>query len=152
VIYLDDPETGKPIYARTLVGNPITLSIARRVASDEIATAMMEVSKLTRQTFLIEVAVLAAASLEKTSSPLQSYLTSWAALELFINSSFKATYEQRWHEVLKQSVPPCSHDVLERYKEVMPSKYRLADKFTVIASLLDEQSAPAAIVEFKRLK
>ena len=80
------------------------------------------------------------------------FIAAWLALEIFVNASFKATYESRWFDIMENGAPAAAKPVFERLRDVMRDKYRLADKFLVIASVLDSDAAAMDIDEFRRLK
>ena len=58
----------------------------------------------------------------------------------------------RWFEIMEDGAPASAKPVFERLKDVMSDKYRLADKFLVIASVLDSGGAADDATEFGRLK
>jgi hypothetical protein len=91
-------------------------------------------------------------SLEQATDELQGFIAAWSALEIFVNASFKDTYEARWFEVMEDGAPASAKPVFERFQEVMRDKYRLADKFLVVASVLDPDTATDDAKEFRRLK
>ena len=53
---------------------------------------------------------------------------------------------------MEDGAPTAAKPVFTRFKDVMSDKYRLADKFLVIASVLDSAAAADDCAEFMRLK
>jgi hypothetical protein len=53
---------------------------------------------------------------------------------------------------MEAGAPASAKPVFERFQNVMSDKYRLADKFLVIASVLDSAAATEDAKEFRRLK
>lgn len=91
-------------------------------------------------------------SLEEATGELQRFISAWSALEIFVNAAFKSTYETRWFEIMEEGAPASARPVFARFQDVMSDKYRLADKFLVIASVLDPATAAGDAAEFGRLK
>ena len=53
---------------------------------------------------------------------------------------------------MEEDAPASAKPVFERFRDVMSDKYRLADKFLVIISVLDPAAATIDASEFRRLK
>ena len=53
---------------------------------------------------------------------------------------------------MEKGAPVAAKPVFERFKDVMSDKYRLADKFLIIASVLDATAAATDAAEFRNLK
>jgi hypothetical protein len=92
------------------------------------------------------------ASSDKKSSDLQRFVAAWSAIEIFINSTFKSHYEKRWFNIMEEGAPASATQVFERLKTVMADKYRLTDKFLVIASILNPEMATEDEKEFREAK
>lgn len=93
-------------------------------------------------------------SLETTQDELRAFVFAWSALEILTNKIF-STYEEKFISNI-ESVHN-SHGVnqfLMRIKEVMKDKYRLTDKFSLIASFLSNESDKITedIESFKNMK
>ena len=87
---------------------------------------------------------------------LKAFLSGWAALEILIGKAFK-TYEQDFLSPLKNAGQATLRDrFLGRIKEVMNDKYRLTDKFVVVAAVLfpaaPERELDEDLKTFCRLK
>lgn len=73
---------------------------------------------------------------EYETDQLKAFLSGWAALEILIAKAFNA-YEHAFLSPLKNSGQPTLRErFLERIKDVMKDKYRLTDKFVVVAAVL----------------
>ena len=67
---------------------------------------------------------------------LKAFLSGWTALEILIGKAFN-TYEQVFLSPLKNAGQATLRDrFLDRIKVVMKDKYRLTDKFVVVAAVL----------------
>ncbi len=101
---------------------------------------------------LVDCARLLVRSLYDDNDALFSFLSTWSALEIFVNRSFR-TYEKLVLEKLCQGgTPTAPSEFVERIRDVMRDKYGLSNKFALIASELDAGSAEGDTREFKRIK
>ena len=71
---------------------------------------------------------------------------------MFVNATFKETYKSQWFDIMENGAPAAAKPVFERFKDVMRDKYRLADKFLIICSVLDASAAASDSDEFRKLK
>jgi hypothetical protein len=69
----------------------------------------------------------------------RAFVDGWTALEIFVNKAFQ-WYEKRFAAKLEQELPSAKR-YLERIRVVMKDKYRLADKFAIIAGELNTESS-----------
>jgi hypothetical protein len=152
VVYLVDPDTQKPIYNFTVEGGFARGSIASPLTLDAIAEAAALAPKLASHKAVARPTSLLVASLNEATDDLQAFIAAWSALEIFVNATFKATYENRWFEIMEGGAPASAKPVFERLKGIMNDKYRPTDKFLVIASVLDAIMASDDATEFGRLK
>ena len=153
VVFLIDPNDGKPIYNLSAQFHGGRASVASPLTEDVIAETAALTSKLVVQKGgMAKLVSLLITSLEDATSDLQSFISAWSALEIFVTSTFKSTYEARWFEIMEDGAPTSARPVFNRLKDVMRDKYRLADKFIVIASVLDSVAATKDSEEFGRLK
>lgn len=150
VVFLVDPDGKKPIYAFTAqvklsadVASPLTQSVITESAA--LAPRLAE-KTLARPTSLLFT------SLEKATGELQGFIAAWSALEIFVNATFKSSYEKGWSAIMAGGAPASAKPLFKRFQEVMSNKYRLVDKFLVIASVLDADHAADDAAEFRRLK
>jgi hypothetical protein len=151
-IYLVDPDNGKPIYTFSVQGGSARLSVASPLTGEIVAAAGRRVSKVIGDKQLARPTSLLVTSLNRTTDALQAFVAAWSALEIFVNAGFKATYESRWFDIMESGAPVAAKPVFERFKDVMSDKYRLADKFLIIASVLDADAATTDADEFRNLK
>jgi hypothetical protein len=91
-------------------------------------------------------------SLDMSTDGLEAFIGAWSAFEIFVNAMFKRFYETKWFQIMEQGAPASGRPMIDRFKEVMGERYRVADKFVVIASVLDPEHATAEIEEFRKLK
>lgn len=152
VVYLVDPENDKPIYAFTMQAGAARASIANPLSQDVITQAAARAPHLMTDRAMVRPVNLLITSLDQSTNELQAFIAAWAALEIFINATFKATYKARWFEVLEHGAPDPVRPVFKRLDEVMGDKYGLANKFLIIASLLDDAAADVDATEFRKLK
>jgi hypothetical protein len=76
-------------------------------------------------------------------------------LEIFVNKVFKQYNTAFFDSVLDEGHPEVQRKYLGRVRDVMKDKYRLADKFAAISSLLAPSTADKdlqAFVEAKKLR
>lgn len=151
VVYLIDSDRGKPVYAFNLRGSG-TLSLSGQLTATTIDEAATIARKLVSDKVMAKPTSLLVTSLEEAAEGLERFIAAWSALEIFVNATFKSAYESRWFAMMEEGGPPSGKAVFERFKDVMSDKYRLADKFLVIASVLDPTAAASDATEFSRLK
>lgn len=152
VVYLVDPESEKPIYAFTMSAGAARVSIASPMTADVIAEAGSRVARMMDDKAMARPASLLNTSFNQGTDALQGFIAAWSALEIFVNASFKARFESRWFDIMESGAPAAAKPVFERFKDVTSDKYRLADKFLVIAAVLDADAATADAEEFRKLK
>ncbi|OIP61522.1 MAG: hypothetical protein CO148_10535 [Nitrospirae bacterium CG_4_9_14_3_um_filter_41_27] len=88
----------------------------------------------------------------KRNDRLQSFLSGWSALEIFINKTFTVYEEEFMKRVIRDDAPAGTTRYIDRIREVMEGKHRLLDKFIVIAACLGGDTIEADIDLFKKLK
>lgn len=152
VIYLVEPGSEKPIYTFSVqIGSP-RLSIISPLSEAAVSDATKRIPRLFGDKTLGRPASLVVTSVDRATDALQGFLAAWSALEIFVNATFKATYELQWFDVMKNGAPVAAEPVFKRVKNVMSEKYRLADKFLIVASVLDANAAEIDAGEFRELK
>lgn len=151
-IYLREAESGKPIYTFSFTAGTARLSIAAPLAAEFATEVAQRAQKIRNDGAFGRPANLLITSLTRETDALQAFIAAWSALEIFVNATFKATYEARWFDIMKRGAPESAKPVFERFRSVMSDKYRLADKFLIIASVLDATAATTDADEFRRLK
>jgi len=131
VIYLVDGDTSKPIYVFNFQGGFARASTASPLTDVIVAAAAGLAPTLSLDKRMARPAGLLLASLERATGELQGFIAAWSALEIFVNATFKSTYEARWFAIMEEGAPVSGKPVFARLKDVMSDKYRLADKFLV---------------------
>jgi hypothetical protein len=122
------------------------------VVSEGMNTDILGIGRaLVLEDQLQRVSALIADSLANDNDPLRAFLTSWSALEIFINKMFPR-YEAAFAADLSAAHPAVGHQhYLARVREVMAGSVRLADKFAVIAAALTPDTEATDSATFKRL-
>ncbi len=140
-VFLCEEPSSKPVYVVQFKAGMASLSVSSPLSSESIGAAIDLMRDHDDEFQNSRYYRLLRASYDKKTSDLQRFVAAWSALEIFINSTFKTHYEKRWFNIMEEGAPAAATQVFERFKEVMKDKYRLADKFLIIASLLDPDSA-----------
>jgi hypothetical protein len=142
-IYLTD-EQGRTLYSLTFsVTGEATVS--RGLAPDGPSRISARYVRLARMESLERVQRLFSEMADSEADRLRAFLTGWAALEVFINKTFK-TYEDRFLAPLTAAEQPVLRErFLVRVKEVMKDKYRLTDKFLAVAAVLFPDAPDATL-------
>jgi hypothetical protein len=151
-MYILHPDSIKPTYSFTFTAGNLRMSIGTML-DDDTKNRIHHYAKRLRKGHNIEkVLDQFVQSLAKEKDEFRAFLAAWTALEIFITSTFKRTYEQCWFDRLRDASPPSSQPYFKNVKDVMSDRHRLLDKFVVIASLLDPESGTDAIAKFKTIK
>ncbi|MBX3493554.1 MAG: hypothetical protein KF899_11375 [Parvibaculum sp.] len=152
ITYLVDHDTENPIYEpKHTFGDRIS-SAPGALTEDFVARVGEIIPAIINDDVLVRPTSLMATSFDQAMGPLQSFIAVWSALEIFVNATFKATYESRWFDIMEEGAPTAAKPIFERLKEVMSDKYRVADKFLIVASVLDADAATPDADEFRKLK
>jgi hypothetical protein len=152
VIYLVEPDHPKPIYTFTPELGALKLSLASPITGTVLSNVAKRIPKLGAEKALARPISLLTTSLDRRTDELEAFIAAWSALEIFVNATFKTTYELRWFDIMQNGAPISAKPVFQRFKDVMSDKYRLADKFLIIASVLDSDSATNDAEIFRNLK
>jgi hypothetical protein len=152
IIYLVNPGSEKPIYTFTIKGGAIGVSIGSPLADDHLAEAAVLVPKLLENREVSKASSLILSSLNKATDQLQAFIAAWSALEIFINATFKSAYQTQWIRILEIGAPAAVRPVIDRLADVLADKYRLTDKFLIVAAVLDAEGAAEDSEAFQRLK
>lgn len=149
-IYFSDSK-GKPLYSFTFQGGHARFILANPIDLEK----EKEISKITGLSIgnqqLKTPFRLLTQSLETTQDKLRAFISAWTALEILTNKIF-SIYEEKFIDDIADDHN--SHGVnqfLTRIKDVMKDKYRLTDKFYLIASFLSNE-ATEDIELFKSMK
>jgi len=95
---------------------------------------------------------LLATSLKARNEQLKAFLTCWTALEIFVNKYFKVFNKEFFTELKAGEHPDVREQYLDRISEVMKDKYKLNDKFGIIALRLSPKTADRDVDIFNILK
>jgi len=148
VLFYRDDE--KPIfcyqleaYATAHVASPVTQNIV-----DEVTRFTVQLSTGRSYT---DVTRLLSKSMDLDSDRLLSFLSAWVALEIFIGKTFKE-YENLIFGDAGSGSMPAHPKVIKWMREVMSGKFRLTDKFAIIAGALGKDDVDADLKTFAELK
>ncbi len=146
-VYNFTDSSNKPLYFARLEAHPPRVVTARSIDTrieNEIAQLMKIMSR--NKTEFKTPLRLYMESLE-SNDELRKFIAAWTALEIMTNKMFKY-YEDR---VFHKLQPGEARDFASFIRNMMKDKYRLADKFSLIAAFLVDDSA-TDIQLFKGLK
>lgn len=129
----------KPLYSYTFQGGRARLIVAKPVDSEK-ETEISEVIGLSNANMQLKTPFrLLTQSLETTQDNLRAFLSAWSALEILTNKAFPV-YEEQFIAGIMDDHNSCGvNSFLERIKDVMKDKYRLTDKFSLLASFLSNE-------------
>ena len=120
--------------------------------SAEIAAQLPTfVEVMLKEPFLEKVGRLFAASLAERDH-LRRYLTGWTALEAFVGGSFKHRYSAYWNKLKMDGLHTEARPLFPDWVKVEEGKYSLADKFAIIAWILNGKNAQADLELFRASK
>ena len=100
---------------------------------------------------MVEPMSLLVTSLNETTEELLAFIAAWCAIELFVEGIFKQ-YKTSWFNLIKNDAPDFAKRVSMRFGDFVANKQGLAEKFYIIASVLDAHAAAADDEKFTRLK
>lgn len=134
-IYFRDTN-GKLLFSYEITGGKARLILSKIQDSDKIENISKLIDISEKNSQLNSVFRLFSQSLEANQNRFKAFLSIWSATEIFVNKSF-TYYEEKF--ISKVSGNHDSNGVdrfMERVQSVMKDKYRLYDKFVLIASYL----------------
>lgn len=119
------------------------------VSEEMLDRIRLSIAQLDGRVDLNTVSRLLAQALRSETHRLQAFMSAWTALEIFVAKTFP-----RFEELFLQSLSEgqASRDVLKRIQEVMSDKYRLTDKFSLLASHLAPEDAERDTRDFGTFK
>jgi len=143
---------GKKIYAKELIAGTPSIFVSSPWNAADQTLLQADFLALRELTTLIRVHQLFAASLEQTHDRLRAFLSGWSALEIFVNKVF-SLYETVFLGGLTSDTDPKAKEwYVGRIREVMKDKYRLRDRFALIAASLVPCEADADVDDFVAAK
>lgn len=129
---------GKLLFSYTGKAATLRAICMKRFDDATIRDSSELINRLINNKQFKSVSRLLAQSLETKQDKFRAFLSAWSAIEIFINKVF-VQYEAKF--ISNVDNDHSSHGVskyLERIQSVMKDKYRLTDKFTLIASFLGD--------------
>jgi hypothetical protein len=143
---------GKPVHAYTFSGGTASAFVSRTASPETLQAIGIQYPKLVGNKSLSRVVQLLASSYESEGDKLRSFLAVWTALEIFVNKTF-VNYERQLFRQLRLEGRPAAHgQSLDRIQSVMKDKYKIWDKFAVIACELSPADADTDVAIFKSAK
>lgn len=94
---------------------------------------------------------LLAQSLDERNDALRSFVAAWTGLEVLVAVTF-STYEAAFMGSFMQVLPAAAGPAAERTREVMATRYRVLDRFVIMASSLDLEGCGPDIKQFETVK
>jgi len=114
ICWVCDDDSEKPIYILNITFGTPRVSVSRRMTPDSISTIPTEVGQLNSESVAARAYNLLSTSLDRGTDELQGFIAAWSALEIFINSAFKSTYEARWFTIMMAGTPESSKPIFDR--------------------------------------
>jgi hypothetical protein len=143
---------GRIAYSVSVSADPVTAYVARAIDSPTIEGTRRYSDLLIGNQDLEKVSTLFAQSLETQTDRFRKFIFVWTALEILVSKVF-GHYERSFIDALiGESSMAGAKEYFERVTEVMKSRYRLVDKFSVFATILAGEDGLADIEKIKRIK
>jgi hypothetical protein len=142
---------GKALYCYTLSGSA-NAYVSSAIPQDALPLIPRNAKTLSHHQSLVDAARLLSRSLAEDSDPLLSFLSVWSGLEIFVSKNFKDYDRRVLARLAVGSPPPVPTRIIERIRTVMSDKYRLTDKFSVIASELGDPGVEHDQATFEAIK
>lgn len=147
--FIDDAD--KPAYSIDFeVSGSATVSMGLKPRDIENVEKYAKVMGGHRE--LVDPARLLSRSLSVESDWLLSFLSIWSGLEIFVSKVFRSYEAAIFSKDEKNVSNVVPGPVVKRIQEVMKDKYRIADKFSVVSSLLAPYEAEEDLAKFKIIK
>lgn len=141
----------RPLFCISLSGSGRAV-VATSLPEDSLQALSRNARSLARHQALVDCARLLTRSLVEEADPLLSFLSAWSGLEIFVNKNFRE-YETRLLQRLSAGNPPAAPQrVIDRIRAVMSDKYRLSDKFSLIATELGDPELETDQCSFDSVK
>lgn len=147
--FIDDNK--KPLYSFSFQGGRARLILSKPISEDIESEIKKNIGLSYSNKQLKTPFRLLTQSLETTNDNLRAFLLAWSSIEILTNKVFPY-YEDKF--VSGIAYDHNSHGVnnfFDRIKDVMKDKYRLTDKFTLLASFLSSE-VTEDIEQFKHMK
>lgn len=141
----------KPIFCYSFSGSGRGYA-STNIPDGNLATLPKHARALSKHQSLTDVARLITRSLAEEGDPLLSFLSAWSGLEIFVNKNFRQYEELVLGRLGAGEQPAAPPRLIERIRVVMSDKYRLADKFSVIANELGDLEVDTDQASFEIVK
>lgn len=151
-MYVLHPDSEKPTYSFTFTSGNLRVSIGTMLDDDAENRINHYAENLRKDRHIGKVLDQLVESLAKEKDEFRAFLAAWTALEIFVTSTFKRTYEKFWFDKLRGAAPSSAQSYFKSVQGIMNQRHRLLDKFLIMACLLDPESADQDIEKFKDLK
>lgn len=148
-------ESSKVVYSITF-SMSAEVSTSSGLSEEKVLRISSRYLGLRKDRDLEQVQRLYAQMTDSRSDQLKAFLSGWAALEILITKTFR-DYENRFLSPLTEAGQLSLRErFLQRLKSVMKDKYRLSDKFLIVASMLFPDPADTSVEDdfekFSKLK
>ena len=144
------PGGDRVIYSLSLKARG-TLLAGQAIADAEVDRVADYIRAANKGVDLTSVFGLLQPAVDGSTEPLRGFVAAWTALEIFTNKTFKS-YEQQWFDEATRGRTSLEVSHLTRIRAMIKDKYRLLDKFTMVATMLDSAGAEQDVGAFKGLK
>jgi hypothetical protein len=141
----------KPLYTYTPQGGRARLILAKPVGLEKEAEICRVIGLSIANMQLKTPFRLLTQSLETTQDNLRAFISAWSALEILTHKVFPVYEKLFIAGIMNDHSSYGVNDFMRRIKEVMRDKYRLTDKFSLVASFLSSE-ATEDIKLFKNMK
>ena len=149
IFYRDD---GKKVFAKALTMGKVSATISSPYQESNQEKVNNTFRTFSRLDDLSRVLRLLITSIEEVNNQLEAFLAGWAGLEIFISKVF-SQYEGAFFGDLNKAERSEAHSqFVVRIRDVMKDKYRLTDRFALIASKLAPDQADEDVEQFKAVK
>jgi hypothetical protein len=140
------------IFPFTPKGSVASIYISSPLTDEMIDNVTLLFNRLNNHKELERVAELLVSSLKSTNELLRAFLSSWTALEIFVNKTFRI-FEKKFFAELKTGQHPDTREkYLDRIRSVMEGKYTLVDKFSVLSLSLSPSNTDSDVNRFEIIK
>lgn len=145
-------ESGKPVYSFSFSGGGEVYS-SRRTTTEVTTKARSQAKTLAREKTLSRVNRLLVQAISRDNDKLRRFISGWSALEILVNKVF-SEYEKLFIQNLIGTAPTGhTQRYFDRIRDVMQGKYRITDKFVIVAACLgDNESTESDIDDFESIK
>jgi hypothetical protein len=145
-------DSGKPVYSVdfSVSGEAYT---SRRTTDEVIKETKGQVAHLLiNKRSLSPIYKLLVQAISRDNDQLRRFMFGWSALEILTNKVF-SEYEKQFVQNLIGADPAIhTQRYFERIRDVMKGKYRLADKFVVLAACVGDKTVEDDIENFVKIK